>query len=88
MPARPTAKMAVLLSCLCDGLYAKEVVLLPLEIREGAFRFAGERFLKPTGQSLIEGAARFGLLAGLELRHAQIKKRIGIERPFPSAFLK
>ena len=24
-------------------------VLLPLEVREGAFRFAGERFLKATG---------------------------------------
>ena len=62
--------------------------LLALEIREGAFRFAGERFLKATGQSLIECAARFGLLAGLELRHTKVKKRIGVERPFPSAFLK
>ena len=92
MPAGPTAKMGVLPAPACatgvDRLYAKEVVLLPLEVREGTFRFAGARFLKATGQGLIEGATRFGLLAGLELRHSQIKKRIGLERPFPSAFLK
>ena len=43
------------------GFTPKEGGSLPLEIRESAFRFAGERFLKPAGQSLIEGAARFGL---------------------------
>jgi hypothetical protein len=48
-----------------DRLYAEEAILLPLEVREGPFRFAGERFLKATGQSLIEGAARFRLVAGL-----------------------
>ena len=70
------------------GLTSPGGTSVPLEIREGAFRFAGERFLKATGQSLIECAARFGLLAGLELSHTKVKKRIGVERPFPSAFLK
>lgn len=85
--SNPTAKTTVLLSCLCDGLYVEGVVLLPLELRKGALCFAGERFLEAAGQSLIEGSARFGFLAGLELRHSQVKKRIGIERPFPSGFL-
>ena len=69
------------------SLTSRRLVSLPLEVREGAFRFAGERFLKAGDQSLIEGAARLDLLAGLELRHTQIKKRISVERPFPSAFL-
>jgi len=61
--------------------------LLPLEICQGAFCFSRERFMKTGDQSLIKDSARFGLLSGLELRHSQIKKRIGVERPFPSAFL-
>jgi len=73
------------------GLYAEEsardVFSLPLEIREGALCFSRERFMKAGDQGLIKDSARFGLLSGLELRHSQIKKRIGVERPFPSAFL-
>ena len=61
---------------------------LLLNVRKGAFRFGRERFLKAAGQSLIKGSTRFGLLPGLELRHSQVKKRIGVERPFPGAFLK
>jgi hypothetical protein len=65
----------------------QDVVSLPLEIREGALCFGRERFLKAGDQGLIKDSARFGLLAGLEVRHSQIKKRIGAERSFPSAFL-
>src|SRR6266849_5692177 len=36
------------------GFRPKEVVLLPLEVRQGAFCFAGERFLKAGDQSLIK----------------------------------
>jgi hypothetical protein len=74
-----------------DRLYpeerARDVFSLPLEIREGALCFGRERFMKAGDQGLIKDSARFGLLSGLELSHSQIKKRIGVERPFPSAFL-
>src|SRR5205807_10466730 len=66
----------------------RDVASLPLEICQGAFCFSRERFLKAGDQGLIKDSACFGLLAGLELRHSQIKKRISIERSFPSAFLK
>ena len=61
-------------------------VSLTLEICEGTFCLGRERLLKTGDQSLIERSTRFGLLSRLELRHSQIKKRIGVERPFPSAF--
>src|SRR5439155_24805503 len=60
---------------------------LVLKLREGAFCFGRERVLKAGDQGLIKHFARFGLLSALELRHSQTKKRIGAERPFPSAFL-
>ena len=66
---------------------AQDIVSLPLEICQGAFCFSRAGLLKAGDQGLIKDSARFGLLAGLELRHSQIKKRIGVERPFPSAFL-
>jgi hypothetical protein len=47
---------------------------LPLEIREGAFCFSRERFMKAGDQGLIKDSARFGLLTSLELRHSQIEK--------------
>ena len=71
-----------------DRLYAAGAGLLPLEVREGLFRFGRERLLEASGQSLIKCPARFGSLPGLELRHAQIKERIRVERPFPGALLK
>ena len=60
---------------------------MPLNICEGAFCFGRKRFLKAGDQGLIKDSLCFGLLSGLELRHSQIKKRIGVERPFPGAFL-
>ena len=90
-PPSPTARMAMLLSWL---RHRHRIGLrlgggsLPLEIRKGAFRFGRKRFLKSGDQSLTKRSARVGLLISLELRHSQIKKRIGIERPFPGAFLK
>jgi hypothetical protein len=74
-----------------ERLYAEasawDVFSLPLEIRERTFCLGCERLVKPGEQGLIKDPLRFGLLSGLELRHPQIKKRIGIERPFPGAFL-
>jgi hypothetical protein len=75
-----------------DRLYGQDRVSrgdgsLRLEIHQGAFCFGGEGFLKAGGQGLIKDSTGFGLLSTLELRHAQIKKRIGVKRPFPSAFL-
>ena len=58
---------------------AQDVVSLPLEICQGAFCFSRVGLLKAGDQGLIKDSARFGLLAGLELRHSQVEKRIGIE---------
>lgn len=69
------------------GGVPQDVISLSLEIRKGAFCFGREGFLKSGDQSLIEDSARIGLLPRLELRHSQIKERIGVERSFPSAFL-
>ena len=60
---------------------------LLLNVRKGSFRFGGERFLKAAGQSPIKGSTRFTRLLGLELRHSQVEKRIGVERPLPGAIL-
>jgi hypothetical protein len=61
--------------------------LLMLQIRERAFCFGCQGLVKAGDQGLIKDSLRFSFLPGLELRHSQIKKRIGIERPFPGAFL-
>ena len=87
MPASPPAKMAVLRLLPVPPALGRGGSL-PLEAREGLFRFGRERLLEASGQSLIKCPARFGSLPGLELRHAQIKERIRVERPFPGALLK
>jgi hypothetical protein len=66
---------------------AQDVVSLSLEVRECALCFGRTGLLKAGDQGLIKDSARFGLLSGLELRHSQVEKRIGVERSFPSAFL-
>lgn len=58
-----------------------------MHISEGAFGFAGTRFLKTGDQGLIEHSLRFGLLYGLELRHSQVKQRISAERFLSDTFL-
>ena len=45
----------------------------------GAFCFSRVGLLKAGDQGLIKDSARFGLLVGLELRHSQVEKRIGVE---------
>ena len=47
------------------SMTSPEVVLLPLEIREGALCFAGERFLKPVGQSFAKDSTCLSPLPGL-----------------------
>src|SRR4029077_3461483 len=62
-------------------------LLLLAEIRERAFCLSRERLPETSKQGLGKGSLRFALLLCLDLRHSQIKKRIGVERLFPSAFL-
>jgi hypothetical protein len=60
---------------------------LLLHVSEGAFGFAGARFLKAGDQGLIKHSLRFGLLSGLELRHSHVKQRISAERFLSDTFL-
>src|SRR5262249_60704876 len=61
--------------------------LLLLQVSEGAFGFARERFLQSASQSLIERTARLACLPGLELGHSEIKKRICVQRSLSRALL-